>query len=55
MTKHAIAFTLPAGLLAAVIAVGHAAAQSPAGVFAGKTVNMIIGFGTGGGYDLPAW
>ena len=54
MTKHAIAFTLPAGLLAAVIAVGHAAAQSPAGVFAGKTVNMIIGFGTGGGYDLWA-
>ena len=54
MRKHPIAFTLPAALLAGVIAVGHAAAQSPAGVFAGKTVNMIIGFGTGGGYDLWA-
>jgi hypothetical protein len=37
MNKHAIAFTLSTGLLAAVIAVGHAAAQPPAGVFAGKT------------------
>ena len=54
MSKHPIAFTLPAALLAAFIAVWPAAAQSPAGVFAGKTVNMIIGFGTGGGYDLWA-
>jgi tripartite-type tricarboxylate transporter receptor subunit TctC len=54
MSKHPIAFALPAVLLAGVIAVGHAAAQSPAGAFAGKTVNLIIGFGTGGGYDLWA-
>ena len=31
-----------------------AAAQSPAGYFAGKQVKMIIGLGTGGGYDLWA-
>jgi hypothetical protein len=37
MSKHPIAFALPAMLLAGVIAVGHAAAQSPAGAFAGKT------------------
>ena len=54
MSKHPIAFAMPAVLLAGVIAVGHAAAQSPAGAFAGKTVNLIIGFGTGGGYDLWA-
>jgi tripartite-type tricarboxylate transporter receptor subunit TctC len=54
VSKHTIAFALPAVLLAGVIAVGHAAAQSPAGAFAGKTVNLIIGFGTGGGYDLWA-
>src|SRR5271169_503521 len=54
MSKHPIAFALPAVLLAGVIAVGHAAAQSPPGAFAGKTVNLIIGFGTGGGYDLWA-
>lgn len=43
---------LPAGVLALGLA-GAAAAQTP-GVFAGKTVNMIIGFGPGGGYDLWA-
>jgi tripartite-type tricarboxylate transporter receptor subunit TctC len=31
-----------------------ASAQSPAGYFAGKQVKMIIGLGTGGGYDLWA-
>ncbi len=41
---------VPAGLLAAFL-IGAAAAQTP-GVFAGKTVTMIIGFGPGGGYDL---
>ena len=30
------------------------AAQSPAGYFAGKQVKMIVGLGTGGGYDLWA-
>jgi len=54
MSNHPIAFTLPAALLAVFMAVGPAAAQAPAGVFAGKTVNIIIGFGTGGGYDLWA-
>jgi tripartite-type tricarboxylate transporter receptor subunit TctC len=27
-------------------------AQAPVGAFAGKTVNLIIGFGPGGGYDI---
>jgi tripartite-type tricarboxylate transporter receptor subunit TctC len=31
-----------------------AVAQAPAGYYAGKTVKMIIGLGTGGGYDLWA-
>jgi tripartite-type tricarboxylate transporter receptor subunit TctC len=43
---------LPVGLLAAVIASGHVAAQSLPGVFAGKTVTLIIGFGTNSQYDL---
>ncbi len=33
---------------------GSVAAQTPQGVFAGKTVTMIIGFGPGGGYDMWA-
>jgi tripartite-type tricarboxylate transporter receptor subunit TctC len=32
----------------------HGWAQAPTGVFAGKTGNLIIGFGPGGGYDLWA-
>jgi tripartite-type tricarboxylate transporter receptor subunit TctC len=47
---------VPAGVLAGVLAfllAGAALAQTP-GVFAGKTVTMIIGFGPGGGYDLWA-
>jgi tripartite-type tricarboxylate transporter receptor subunit TctC len=47
-------FALPAGLLAGFIAFAPAAAQTPAGVFAGRTINLIIGFGPGGGYDLWA-
>jgi tripartite-type tricarboxylate transporter receptor subunit TctC len=54
MSGHPIRFALPAGLLAAFIAFGPAAAQTPAGVFAGKTINLVIGFGPGGGYDLWA-
>src|SRR6195256_1735708 len=54
MSKHPVPFALPAGLLAAFVAIGHAPAQSPTGAFAGKTVNLIIGFGPGGGYDLWA-
>jgi tripartite-type tricarboxylate transporter receptor subunit TctC len=48
---------LPLGVLvalAACIVFGGEAAQTPDAVFAGKTVNMIIGFGPGGGYDLWA-
>src|SRR5579871_448153 len=37
---------------AALVAAGGALAQAPAGGFAGKTVNLIIGFGPGGGYDI---
>ena len=40
-------------LIAAALAC-PALAQTPAGLFAGKTVTMIIGFGPGGGYDLWA-
>src|SRR5262245_27654312 len=52
MTKHPIAYALWAALLVALIAVEHATAQPQIGTFAGKTVNLIIGFGPGGGYDL---
>lgn len=38
--------------LAAAFAAAPAKAQSSAEPFAGKNVSMIIGFGTGGGYDL---
>jgi tripartite-type tricarboxylate transporter receptor subunit TctC len=43
---------LPVGLLTAVIVSGHVAAQSLPGAFAGKTVTLIIGFGTNSQYDL---
>src|ERR1700752_484895 len=43
-------FTIPAGLLAALAVAAPAAAQAPS--LAGKNVTMIIGFGSGGGYDL---
>lgn len=45
-----------AGCLALQVILGaiSASAQSPAGYYAGKTVKMIIGLGTGGGYDLWA-
>jgi hypothetical protein len=42
---------LPVGLLTAVIASGHVAAQSLPGAFAGKTVTLIVGFGTNSQYD----
>jgi tripartite-type tricarboxylate transporter receptor subunit TctC len=44
---------LATSLLFALLASGPAAAQKAAFAFAGKTVNLIIGFGPGGGYD--AW
>ena len=52
MSKHPIAYALWATLLMALNAIEHAAAQPQVGTFADKTVNLIIGFGPGGGYDL---
>jgi tripartite-type tricarboxylate transporter receptor subunit TctC len=53
-----ISLALPAGIVALGLGLAHgwaqAQGQAPAGVFAGKTVNLIIGFGPGGGYDLWA-
>ena len=42
------------GLLAWQLMVGPASAQPSAGYYAGKQVKIIIGLGTGGGYDLWA-
>ncbi len=55
MSGHLRRVLLPLVLVSGVtacIACGLAAAQTPDAVFAGKTINMIIGFGPGGGYDL---
>jgi tripartite-type tricarboxylate transporter receptor subunit TctC len=56
MRKQSKLLVLPLGVLASlsVLSPIPAAAQAPAGFYAGKTVNMIIGFGPGGGYDLWA-
>src|SRR3982751_3350929 len=43
-----------AALLLATLGAVPSSAQAPAGYFAGKQVKMIIGLGTGGGYDLWA-
>src|SRR3954454_10679195 len=43
-----------AALLLATLGVVPSSAQTPAGYYAGKQVKMIIGLGTGGGYDLWA-
>jgi tripartite-type tricarboxylate transporter receptor subunit TctC len=57
MSEHgtrAMRTKVPIGALLALagfLTAGSAAAQDPAVSFAGKTVNMIIGFGPGGGYD----
>jgi tripartite-type tricarboxylate transporter receptor subunit TctC len=40
------------GVAASLLTVGVVSAWGQADVFAGKTVQMIIGFGPGGGYDL---
>jgi tripartite-type tricarboxylate transporter receptor subunit TctC len=52
MIDHAKLFAIPLGTIAslALLTATPAAAQTPN--LAGKTVNMIIGFGPGGGYDL---
>jgi tripartite-type tricarboxylate transporter receptor subunit TctC len=56
MRKQSRLLPLPLGFLAAFMVLSPipASAQAPAGFYAGKTVNMIIGFGPGGGYDLWA-
>src|SRR4051812_5115377 len=46
--------TVSAALLLAMLGATPSRAQSPAGYFAGKQVKMIVGLGTGGGYDLWA-
>jgi tripartite-type tricarboxylate transporter receptor subunit TctC len=51
MSRHIFSYVLTTAFAAAV-ALAPALAQTP--VFAGKTVNLIIGFGPGGGYDLWA-
>lgn len=48
MTKVALAVAV--GVL---LGLSAAAAQAPSGPYAGKTVQLVIGFGPGGGYD--AW
>src|ERR1700749_4320595 len=45
-------WVLRLGLAGALSAVAASCAWAQAEVFAGKTVNLIIGFGPGGGYDL---
>jgi tripartite-type tricarboxylate transporter receptor subunit TctC len=40
------------GLASSLLVLGMVPARAQADVFAGKTVQMIIGFGPGGGYDL---
>jgi tripartite-type tricarboxylate transporter receptor subunit TctC len=56
MSEHAkpIGSAMIAAAVLAVVLADSVAAQTPQGVFAGKTVTMIIGFGAGGGYDLWA-
>jgi tripartite-type tricarboxylate transporter receptor subunit TctC len=51
MTKQSILGAMSAGLLTACLGLAPTQAQAPAD-YAGKTVNMIIGFGPGGGYDM---
>src|SRR3954451_18105036 len=59
MTRHAAAraFAAPAFAVPLIVAAlalpdGSAAAQGVADFYRGKTVNFIVGFGPGGGYDL---
>ena len=56
--KRALRVTVPVALLCSALSfllvAGSATAQTPVATFAGKTFNMIIGFGPGGGYDMWA-
>ena len=44
--------SIPASVLAALMAVTAAPAQAQSPNLAGRNVQLIVGFGTGGGYDL---
>jgi tripartite-type tricarboxylate transporter receptor subunit TctC len=46
--------TLALGLALLAAAVGHGWAQAPEAFFAGKTINIVVGFEAGGGYDAYA-
>ena len=50
--RVALAATLLTAVPIALVAAGTALAQAPAATLAGKNVNLIIGFGPGGGYDI---
>ncbi len=53
MFKNSTRVAWPAGLfLVLTLGIVPASAQSAGEVFAGKNVNMVIGFGPGGGYDM---
>ncbi len=52
MTARPMLFAVP--LLAALVTAGATPAAAQTDTLAGKTVQMIIGFGPGGGYDLWA-
>jgi len=52
MFNQAKRFAIPAAALAVLVAAGAAPASAQAPNLAGKNVQMLIGFGPGGGYDL---
>lgn len=53
MTPRSMKTLLCAATAATALAMASgASAQSPADFYKGKTVNLIVGFGAGGGYDL---
>lgn len=53
MTARSMKTLLCAATAATALAMASgASAQSPADFYKGKTVNLIVGFGAGGGYDL---
>lgn len=52
MFKDAKLFAVPLGFSALLALAGPVSAQAPAGFYAGKSVQLIIGLGAGGGYDI---
>src|SRR4051812_32800434 len=45
---------LALGLVLAAVAAAHAHADDVAGFYRGKQVRLVVGYGTGGGYDVYA-